>query len=104
MTDFNALKRAAEGVNRFYHLAGQVAVTNSVLNPRQDFENNALRTFNALKATRLVSDNPIFIFASTHKVYGSMEDIQVVEGNARFEYIDLPLGIPETQPLDFHSP
>jgi CDP-paratose 2-epimerase len=104
VTDFNTLKRAAEGVTRFYHLAGQVAVTTSVINPRHDFENNALGTFNALEAARLVSDNPIFIYASTNKVYGSMEDIQVVERNTRYEYTDLPLGIPETQPLDFHSP
>jgi CDP-paratose 2-epimerase len=104
VTDFDVLKRAAEGVNRFYHLAGQVAVTTSVENPRQDFKNNALGTFNALEAARLVSDNPIFIYASTNKVYGSMKDIQVVERNTRYEYSDLPLGIPETQPLDFHSP
>ena len=66
VTDFNALKRAAEGVNRFYHLAGQVSVTSLVSNPRQDFEIYALETFIALEAACLVSDNPIFFFASTN--------------------------------------
>src|SRR6266542_395027 len=34
------------------HFAGQVAVTTSVLNPREDFECNALGTFNLLEAVR----------------------------------------------------
>jgi CDP-paratose 2-epimerase len=44
------------------------------------------------------------IYASTNKVYGGMEQVRVVEGDTRWEYADLPLGLPETQPLDFHSP
>jgi CDP-paratose 2-epimerase len=87
-----------------YHLAGQVAVTTSVLDPRDDFENNALGTFNALEAARTAGSNPIFVYASTNKVYGGMEDVIVEEEATRYRYRDLPLGIPETQPLDFHSP
>jgi GDP-D-mannose dehydratase len=34
------------------HLAAQVAVTTSVTNPREDFEINALGTFNVLEAVR----------------------------------------------------
>lgn len=104
LTEFEALQRAAEGVDRFYHLAGQVAVTTSVRNPRQDFEDNALGTFNALEAARLVGNNPVFIYASTNKVYGGMEDVAVVEEATRYRYPDFAFGIPETQPLDFHSP
>ena len=37
------------------HEAGQVAVTTSVTDPRNDFEINALGTFNVLEATRLFS-------------------------------------------------
>jgi len=33
-----------------------------------------------------------------------MEDIGVVERNGRYEYRDLPGGVDERQPLDFHSP
>ena len=33
-----------------------------------------------------------------------MEDVKVVEDNTRWRYAGLPLGCPETQPLDFHSP
>jgi CDP-paratose 2-epimerase len=104
LTNFEALQRAAEGARRIYHLAGQVAVTTSVKHPRQDFEDNALGTFNAVEAARLVGDDPIFIYASTNKVYGGMEELAVVEQATRYWYKDKPLGIPESQPLDFHSP
>ena len=104
LRDFSALCRAAEGAERVYHLAGQVAVTTSVRNPRMDFEENALGTFNALEAARLVGDDPVFLYTSTNKVYGGMEDIAVEEGETSYRYADLPHGAPESQPLDFHSP
>ena len=102
--DFGALAQAARGQDVIYHLAGQVAVTTSVLDPRDDFENNALGTFNALEAARAAGSDPIFIYASTNKVYGGMEDVVVEQEATRYRYRDLPYGIPETQPLDFHSP
>ena len=86
------------------HLAGQVAVTTSVANPREDFEINALGTFNVLEAARNAPTPPIVLYASTNKVYGGMEDLAIVEEPTRYRYRDLPNGIPETQPLDFHSP
>ena len=101
---FDMLKKAATGMDVIFHLAGQVAVTSSVKHPRQDFESNALGTFNALEAARLVGNDPIFVFASTNKVYGGMEEVNVVEKSTRYCYADLPFGIPETQPIDFHSP
>lgn len=104
LADAQRLQSAAQRVQRIYHLAGQVAVTTSVSNPRQDFESNVLGTFNVLEAARLVADDPILIYASTNKVYGGMEEIRIVEGETRYAYADLPYGIPETQPLDFHSP
>jgi CDP-paratose 2-epimerase len=86
------------------HLAAQVAVTTSVIHPREDFEINAQGTFNVLEAARLNERKPIILYASTNKVYGGMEDVKVVEDATRWSYADLPLGCPETQPLDFHSP
>ncbi|MGE5251695.1 MAG: GDP-mannose 4,6-dehydratase [Bacteroidota bacterium] len=99
-----ALMEAARGVDVIVHLAGQVAVTTSVVEPREDFEINALGTFNALEAARLSGRKPIFIYASTNKVYGEMDDVEVVEDATRWHYKDLPLGASESQPLDFHSP
>jgi CDP-paratose 2-epimerase len=102
--DAARLTEAVRGSDVIVHLAGQVAVTTSVTQPREDFEANALGTFNVLEAARLSGENPILLYASTNKVYGGMEDVQVVERATRWEYESLPHGCPESQPLDFHSP
>ena len=104
LRDFDALASAARDREVIVHLAGQVAVTTSVQNPRGDFEDNALGTFNALEAARLSGSDPIFLYASTNKVYGGMEDLAIVEHATRYAYRDLPHGISESEPLDFHSP
>jgi nucleoside-diphosphate-sugar epimerase len=103
--DFDALRAALPaGIERVYHMAAQVAVTTSVVNPREDFEINALGTFNVLEAVRANAPGAPLFYASTNKVYGGMEDIVVVEDAQRYRYRDLPLGIPEGRLLDFHSP
>jgi len=102
--DADRLAEAARGIDVIIHLAGQVTVTTSVTDPRGDFEDNALGTFNALEAARLSGSNPIFLYSSTNKVYGGMAGVAIVEQPTRYAYRDLPQGIPETQPLDFHSP
>jgi CDP-paratose 2-epimerase len=99
-----AVSEAAHSQEAIYHLAGQVAVTTSVENPREDFEVNAWGTLNVLEAARLSGSNPIVVYASTNKVYGGMEDVNAREESSRYCYIDLPNGISEAQPLDFHSP
>lgn len=86
------------------HLAAQVAVTTSITNPREDFEINALGTFNVLEAMRAANSKAKFIYSSTNKVYGGMENVKVVEKNNRYAYASLPYGASESQPLDFHSP
>ena len=86
------------------HLAAQVAVTTSVTNPREDFEINALGTFNVLEVARNLPKPPAVFFASTNKVYGGMEEVAVVEDATRYHFRDFPNGIDEHQPLDFHSP
>jgi CDP-paratose 2-epimerase len=98
------ITEAAQTSDVIVHLAGQVAVTTSVTNPRDDFESNALGTFNVLEAARASGRNPIVIYASTNKVYGGMEDVELFEEPTRWRYKDLVGGCPETQPLDFHSP
>jgi CDP-paratose 2-epimerase len=102
--DADALAAAAKEQDAIYHLAAQVAVTTSVRNPREDFEINALGTFNVLEAARLSGRQPVVVYASTNKVYGGMEEVRIVEKESRWEYADLPNGLSEQQPLDFHSP
>ena len=86
------------------HHAAQVAVTTSITDPREDFEINALGTFNILEATRLEAPDAFFEFASTNKVYGKMDDLEIIERGGRYDYANLPHGIDETRGLDFHSP
>lgn len=102
--DYPRLFATTEGVDVVYHLAGQVAVTTSVTDPRGDFETNALGTFNALEAARHAGTDPIFLFTSTNKVYGAIEDVAIRAESTRYVYKDMPHGISEAQPLDFHSP
>jgi CDP-paratose 2-epimerase len=104
LRDIEALREAARGQEAIFHLAGQVAVTTSVMNPRDDFEINALGTFNVLEAARAAGTQPIVVYSSTNKVYGGMEDEAVREGTTRYEFERLIHGVPETYPLDFHSP
>lgn len=102
--DYDRLAEATGGADVFVHLAGQTAVTTSVADPRADFEHNALGTLNALEAARNADTQPVFLYASTNKVYGGMEGLEISEQETRYAYQNLPFGVPETQPLDFHSP
>jgi CDP-paratose 2-epimerase len=102
--DFAAVQAAARDADVIYHLAGQVAVTTSVVDPRTDFEVNALGTLNVLEAARRSGRRPVVVFTSTNKVYGGLEGVAVVERATRYAYRDLPHGVPESHPLDFHSP
>jgi len=104
LRDAALLATAAHEAEIIVHLAGQVAVTTSVMHPREDFEDNALGTFNVLEAARLSGQNPVVLYSSTNKVYGGMEDVNIVEKETRYAYADLPNGMPETYPLNFHSP
>lgn len=99
-----AVARACEKADVVYHLAAQVAVTSSVLDPRHDFEVNALGTLNVLEAARKSQTPPLVVYSSTNKVYGGLESLVVNEEPTRYAALSLPSGIPESYPLDFHSP
>lgn len=89
------------------HLAAQVAVTTSITDPRNDFEQNALGTFNVLEAIRTSTKKPTLLFASTNKVYGGLEHLHVQEADTRYEFQQeeaRTYGISEKEQLDFHSP
>lgn len=87
-----------------YHLAGQVAMTTSIADPRMDFEVNVGGSFNLLNAVRLFSPESSIIYSSTNKVYGDLEQFNYRETETRYECIDKPNGFDESVNLDFHSP
>jgi|SRR5579863_919748 len=86
------------------HLAAQVAVTTSVTDPRTDCEINILGTINVLESVRTASPATIVLNASTNKVYGKLADVPLTATATGYVCPSLPLGVPETQPLEFYSP
>ena len=102
--DAPLLAQSLKGADAVLHLASQVAVTTSVLNPREDFEINALGTFNLLEAVRQEAPEAAVLYASSNKVYGGMESVKVIEQSGRYAFADFVNGIPENFPLEFHSP
>ncbi len=86
------------------HLAGQVAMTTSLANPRLDFEVNALGTLNVLEAVRLHYPEAIILYSSTNKVYGDLEWIDYEESATRYIAPAYPNGFDESIPLSFESP
>ncbi|MGL1935259.1 MAG: GDP-mannose 4,6-dehydratase [Fibrobacterales bacterium] len=87
-----------------YHLAGQVAMTTSIADPRMDFEINVCGSFNLLNAVRLYSPDSIIIYSSSNKVYGDLEQYTFEETETRYLCTDKPNGFGEDVTLDFHSP
>ncbi|MBV5341693.1 MAG: GDP-mannose 4,6-dehydratase [Deltaproteobacteria bacterium] len=87
-----------------FHLAGQVAMTTSIANPRMDFEVNTVGTHNLLEAVSLFAPEAAVIYSSTNKVYGDLEQYSYRETEFRYECIDKPNGFDEETQLNFHSP
>lgn len=105
--DYSLLKgifSREQDLSAVLHLAAQVAVTTSVTDPREDFEINALGTFNVLEAIRESGSSPAILFSSTNKVYGNLEDMPVAEEATRYAFSGGKTAVREDQGLDFHSP
>ena len=107
--NYDVLKKSCKDIDTIFHTAAQTAVTTSVRNPREDFEINALGTFNVLDAARNSNTNPTIIYTSTNKVYGNnVNDISLVEKETRYEFDDnnFKNGVPEKFPTDAdeHTP
>lgn len=102
----NDVKRAIQKIrpDAIFHLAGQVAMTTSIANPRMDFEVNAMGTLNLLEAVREHAPSATIIYSSTNKVYGDLEQYHYLETDSRYMCVDRPNGFDENTPLDFHSP
>ncbi len=104
--DRQALREAMDGADAVFHLAGQVAVTSSLIDPRHDFAVNAEGTLNVLEAIRSHAPTAPVVFASTNKVYGQLADIGLAEFGGAVMPQDEPAraGIDEGRPLDFCTP
>lgn len=86
------------------HVAGQVAMTTSLSDPRRDLLSNVVGTFNVLEACRRASPNAFVAYSSTNKVYGDLEYLDYLETPTRYTLPKFPNGLPESLPLDFSTP
>jgi CDP-paratose 2-epimerase len=87
-----------------FHLAGQVAMTTSIANPRMDFEVNVMGTHNLLEAVRQHARDATVVYSSTNKVYGDLEQYTYAETDSRYQCVEHPNGFDENTQLSFHSP
>jgi CDP-paratose 2-epimerase len=87
-----------------FHLAGQVAMTTSITNPRMDFEVYVMGTHNLLEAVRLHVPHATVAYSSTNKVYGDLEQYTYLETETRYKCLEQPNGFNEQTQLSFHSP
>lgn len=71
------------------HTAAQPSHDRAAAIPFDDFDTNAVGTFNLLEATRRYSTAIPFVHLSTNKVYGDApNEIKMVELDKRFDYDD----------------
>ena len=105
--DEDSLAAAARQSSAIFHMAAQVAVTTSMVDPREDFDVNVRGTLHLLDAVRLSGRRVPVIFASTNKVYGDLADVEFRLAQDRYEAAEPTIhafGISEARPLDFHTP
>lgn len=104
--DSNMVSRAIEKCrpDEIFHLAGQVAMTVSIENPRFDFEVNALGTLNVLEAVRRYVPHATVAYSSTNKVYGDLDRFNYEENDTRYTCMEYPNGFNEQVHMDFSSP
>ena len=85
------------------HTAAQPSHDKAAQVPFEDFDTNAVGTFNLLEATRRYRTDIPFVHLSTNKVYGDAPNyIKTKELETRWEYDDpkYKYGIPETFTID----
>jgi len=87
-----------------FHLAGQVAMTTSMQSPRRDFEINVLGSINVLEAVRQYTPKTAIIYASSNKVYGNLEHLDLVEVATRYQPRTIQKGVDEATAIEFHTP
>ena len=107
LRDTAAVAEAVSAAGAVVHLAAQVAVTESLHSPLEDFTVNAGGTLQVLEALRRKQDSTPLVFASTNKVYGSLHGLGLQQHRSGYWPVDPVLtsrGFDETQPLQLSTP
>lgn len=105
--DETAVGAAVGAAKACFHLAAQVAVTDSLVDPLHDFAVNAQGTLTILEALRRHAPQTPLLFASTNKVYGALADLVMRDAEGGWLPAAAELarhGVDESRPLDFCTP
>ena len=105
--DASSLDAVARDAGAVFHLAAQVAVTTSLVEPVADFDVNVRATLSLLESVRAAGGTAPVIFASTNKVYGDLADLEMALQDGAYAPLDPVVarhGVGEDRPLDFHTP
>jgi UDP-glucose 4-epimerase len=78
ITNKELVSEASSNVDIVLHLAAQVHVDRSIIEPRRTFEVNTIGTLNVLDAA-LENDVKLVVYASSSEVYGSAKQIPMTE-------------------------
>jgi len=101
--DVEAVVKSA-APDAIFHLAGQVAMTTSLQDPRLDFETNVVGSFNVLEAVRLHRPGTVIVYASSNKVYGNLGHLDLIEMETRYQPRASLRGVDESAAIEFHTP
>ena len=105
--DDNAVAAVVKDARAVFHLAAQVAVTSSLVDPQEDFAINAQGTLIVLEAIRRFAPECPLVFASTNKVYGNLADLEMEQQPDRYQPANDRIrkyGVDETRSLAFCTP
>jgi CDP-paratose 2-epimerase len=87
-----------------FHLAGQVAMTTSMKDPRRDFETNVAGSINVLESVRQHCPEAVVVYSSSNKVYGDLPGVELKEEALRYSAPAYPDGVGEDARLEFQTP
>ena len=80
VTDYDIIEKNARDVDVIFHLAAQIHVDRSIVEPRFTYDVNVKGTQNILEAARIL-DVDKTIFASSSEVYGTAEYVPMDENH-----------------------
>lgn len=78
--DFATLEKIMPGVDAIYHLAAQIHVDRSIIEPKLTYDVNVVGTQNILEAARTYDVQKI-VYVSTSEVYGSAQFVPMDESH-----------------------
>lgn len=106
ITEYEKIEKLIKD-NKFFailNFAGQVAMSRSLQNPLNDFNINAYGSLCILESIRKHSQDTLYIYTSTNKVYGDLSWDMINTFDSRYESKDNKYGYSTGIPIDLSTP